>query len=106
MISLELHNVLVLVRSRGVASFGVAVLHMHARLFLAHGSFTPSENLQPSILDLSPIGGLPTVRLLSKLQTNRQLGLPRFCLRFSLARVRVIPTPSNLAQGGELALRG
>src|SRR5262245_10561293 len=39
MISLELHNVLVLGRSRSVVSLVVAVLHMHARLFLAHSSF-------------------------------------------------------------------
>ena len=58
---------LVLGRSRGVVSFVVAVLHMHARLFLANSSFTLSENLKPSILDLSPIRGQFTLRLPSKL---------------------------------------
>jgi|SoiMetStandDraft_2_1073263.scaffolds.fasta_scaffold37199_2 hypothetical protein len=70
---------------------------------LAHSSFTPSEKLKPCILDLSPIeDSLPL--LPSKLTGKPQLGLPRFCLRFSLARVGVM-RPSTFL-GGKLALRG
>ena len=73
MISLALHNVLVLGRSS--ISFVVAVLHVHARLSLARSNFTPSENLKPSILDLGPIRGEFTLRLPSKLTDKPPTGM-------------------------------
>jgi hypothetical protein len=81
MISLELHNVLVLGRevlSRLLWQF----LHIHAQLFLAHRCFTSIENLKPCILDLSPISGAYHYSYIVNLQTNPHWDYPDFVFDF------------------------